>query len=490
MTEPCVWPGACRTVSSTPARDSSAPSSSGLDLRGVGQPDAGDQRRQLRAVPPGGVAEHPEVGRVQVGGDVVAVADRQHREGVVEVAVGQHDRHRLEPVVGQHLGERLDGVHARDRRRRTPARARCHGVAVGAERAGGERADEHPCRLRGRAARPGAARGRPVAPPRLARDQRAAARPDPSAAAPPCHRPSYEEFRTVPTSKQRRQAAQRHLQRQLERRAEQARKRRRNIGILVTAIAVVVVVGAALLLTGVLDGDDDPSAAADGTGSVPTTSPAATTNADGTMSCTYAPDDSGNPNLTDVGTPPDPGGHPDPGTVNLLMSTDQGDLTLTLDRTPAPCAAASFVYLAEQGFFDGSPATAGRPAELRRPAVRRPDRRPGSGGPTLQVRRGGHAGDDLPARQIAMAKTGARTRPAASSSCASSTPSCPRSTPSSAPSTRPACRCSRPWPPAASRTSARRRRRPRDPGDHPEPVRRRLRPPPDGPPTPTAVMRP
>ena len=160
----------------------------------------------------------------------------------------------------------------------------------------------------------------------------------------------------MPTNKQRRQSAQRHLQRQLERRAELARKRRRNIGILVTVITVVVVIGAALLLTGILGGDDDTSTAADGTSSAPTTSsPAATTNADGTISCTYSPDESGNPNLTDVGTPPNPEATPTQGTATLLMSTDQGDLTLTLDRTKAPCAAASFVYLTEQGFYDGSP---------------------------------------------------------------------------------------------------------------------------------------
>jgi peptidyl-prolyl cis-trans isomerase B (cyclophilin B) len=159
----------------------------------------------------------------------------------------------------------------------------------------------------------------------------------------------------VPTSKQRRQAAQRHLQRQLERRAEQARKRRRNIGILVTVVAVVVVVGAALILTGVLTGDDDPTAA-DGTDPAPTTSSAAaTTNADGTVTCTYGPDESGNPNLTDVGTPPNPEATPTQGTVDLLMATNQGDLTLTLDRTQAPCAAASFVYLTEQGFYDDTP---------------------------------------------------------------------------------------------------------------------------------------
>jgi peptidyl-prolyl cis-trans isomerase B (cyclophilin B) len=159
----------------------------------------------------------------------------------------------------------------------------------------------------------------------------------------------------VPTNKQRRQAAQRHLQRQLERRAELARKRRRNMGIVASAIAVLVVVGAALLITGVFKGDDDASAAADPTASTGGSSAAApSTNADGTVTCTYAPDDSGNPNLKDVGTPPNPGSTPTQGTSTLLMSTDQGDLTLTLDRVKAPCAAASFTYLASQSFFDGS----------------------------------------------------------------------------------------------------------------------------------------
>ncbi len=161
----------------------------------------------------------------------------------------------------------------------------------------------------------------------------------------------------MPTSKQRREAAQRHLQRQLERRAELARKRRRNLGIIATVVAVVVVAGAALLITGVFRGDDteasaDPSATA--TAPVPSSAAAATTNADGTVACTYAPDTSGNPNLTDVGTPPTPEATPTQGTSTLLMSTDQGDLTLTLDRAKAPCAAASFTFLAQQSFFDGS----------------------------------------------------------------------------------------------------------------------------------------
>ena len=143
------------------------------------------------------------------------------------------------------------------------------------------------------------------------------------------------------TEKQRRQAAQRHLQKQLERRADETARRRRTLAIVATAVSVLVVLGAVLLLTGVLSGDDDSTAAE-------------TPQADGTAGCTYTPDESGNPNLTDVGTPPVPES-PATGTSTLLMTTGQGDLTLTLDHEKAPCAAASFSYLAAEKFFDGSP---------------------------------------------------------------------------------------------------------------------------------------
>jgi cyclophilin family peptidyl-prolyl cis-trans isomerase len=162
-----------------------------------------------------------------------------------------------------------------------------------------------------------------------------------------------EEFLIVPTDKQRRQAAQRHLQKQLERRAEQTARRRRTLGILATVVSVLVVVGAVLLLTGVFSGDDSTEA---GGSATPSTGAAAgQTNADGTVTCVYTPDESGNPNLKDVGLPPTPEATPAEGTSTLLMKTTQGDLTLTLDRAAAPCAAESFVHLAVKGFFDGSP---------------------------------------------------------------------------------------------------------------------------------------
>jgi cyclophilin family peptidyl-prolyl cis-trans isomerase len=212
----------------------------------------------------------------------------------------------------------------------------------------------------------------------------------------------------VPTSKQRRQAAQRHLQKQLERRAELAKKRRRNLAIFATAVAVAVVVVAALLITGVFGSDDSSNDAAGGSSSsaVPTDTAAPTTNADGTISCNYLPDDSGNPNLKDVGTPPTPEATPTQGTATLLMSTTQGDLTLTLDKTKAPCAAASFAYLASQKFFDGSPCH----REVNQPTFGvlqcGDPTGTGSGGPSYKFAQEIPEGTTYPRGTIAMANTG------------------------------------------------------------------------------------
>jgi cyclophilin family peptidyl-prolyl cis-trans isomerase len=208
----------------------------------------------------------------------------------------------------------------------------------------------------------------------------------------------------VPTTKQRRQAAQRHLQRQLERRAELARKRRRNLGILATVLAVVIVGGAALLITGVLRGDEKSSASAQATAA--SSSAAGKTNADGTVSCSYAPDKSGNTNLKDVGTPPNPQATPTQGTSTLLMSTNQGDLTLTLDRAKAPCAAASFTYLASQKFFDGSPCH----REVNQPSFGvlqcGDPTGTGQGGPTYKFAQEIPEGTTYPRGTIAMANSG------------------------------------------------------------------------------------
>src|SRR5215218_3095451 len=116
------------------------------------------------------------------------------------------------------------------------------------------------------------ARGCPGTPPRLSR--RTAGRQlcgERSPAAPRRAHAHKPRSRPVPTNKQRRQAAQRRLQRQIERRAELARKRRRNLLVVAAVVAVLVVAGAAFLIAD-LGGDDDSSTAAAGstTASAPT----------------------------------------------------------------------------------------------------------------------------------------------------------------------------------------------------------------------------
>ena len=207
------------------------------------------------------------------------------------------------------------------------------------------------------------------------------------------------------TDKQRRQAAQRHLQKQLERRAEQTARRRKTLGIVATVVSVLVVVGAVLLLTGAFSGDeseDGTDAAAATTGAT-----AGNINADGTATCAYTPDETGNPNLTDVGTPPDPESTPTTGTSTLLMSTGQGDITLTLDRAKAPCAAASFSYLAAQKFFDGSPCHRMVNGEAFGVLQCGDPSGTGQGGPTYKYAEEVTAETTYPRGTIAMAKSGA-----------------------------------------------------------------------------------
>ncbi len=146
------------------------------------------------------------------------------------------------------------------------------------------------------------------------------------------------------TNKQRREAARRQLQRQLERRAEEARKRRRNTLVGVSAFTVVVLVLGVLFLSGAFNDDNDAADAA--------AEPPASSEPD-TAACTYAAGNPENPNLTDVGVPPEPDGSTAP--VVLDVMSTQGPFQMTLDPTTAPCAANSMKFLAEQGFFDGSP---------------------------------------------------------------------------------------------------------------------------------------
>ncbi|CAJ1583573.1 peptidylprolyl isomerase [[Mycobacterium] wendilense] len=163
----------------------------------------------------------------------------------------------------------------------------------------------------------------------------------------------------MPTNEQRRENAKRKLERQLERRAEKAKKRRM-MAIIGGATAVVVLI-AAVVATVLLTRDDSgdstaatsaedpfattgvPEPAADG--QLPAFTPTADTGAD----CQYpASREPSKPN-----EPPRTGRVPtDPAQVSVSMETNQGNVGLMLDNAKSPCTVNSFVSLAQQGYFD------------------------------------------------------------------------------------------------------------------------------------------
>jgi peptidyl-prolyl cis-trans isomerase B (cyclophilin B) len=89
------------------------------------------------------------------------------------------------------------------------------------------------------------------------------------------------------------------------------------------------------------------------------------------------------------------------------MSTGQGDLTLTLDREQAPCAAASFTYLAQQQFFDGSPCHRMVNGETFGVLQCGDPSGTGQGGPTYKYAEEVGPDTRYPRGTIAMAKSGA-----------------------------------------------------------------------------------
>lgn len=157
----------------------------------------------------------------------------------------------------------------------------------------------------------------------------------------------------MPTSKQERERARRKLQEQLERRkAAEARRRRTLIGV--TVVATLAVIGVVLgLVIGLSGGSGGTTPSANGSSSAASSASAAP--AGGTTGpCAYKPaDTSSNPNLKDVGLPPDPDPTP---TIDrtLTFNTNLGTISVQLDGAGAPCNVQSITYLAQKGFYNGT----------------------------------------------------------------------------------------------------------------------------------------
>ena len=166
----------------------------------------------------------------------------------------------------------------------------------------------------------------------------------------------------MPTNEQRRQAAKRKLERQLERRAARA-KRRRQLTVAFSAVAVVLAVGVVALVVVLTRGGSSDAAAPSSTSPAPATTSAAPlaegsplpaarkTRLAPTVDCTYPPAQAAaKPN-----TAPSASGVSAQGTVDVTMATTAGDIGLKLDKAESPCTVNSFLSLTKQNYFDNTP---------------------------------------------------------------------------------------------------------------------------------------
>ena len=115
-------------------------------------------------------------------------------------------------------------------------------------------------------------------------------------------------------------------------------------------LAAVAACLSVLALAGCGNESDGADTASDSTIESPSTSASSEPEAGGATTCEYPTD--GQEPAREVEAP---GAEAPSGQVSATMTTNFGDIGLTLDADAAPCTVNSFVSLAEQGFYDDTP---------------------------------------------------------------------------------------------------------------------------------------
>lgn len=205
----------------------------------------------------------------------------------------------------------------------------------------------------------------------------------------------------MPTNKQRREAARRHLERQLERRQEREAARRRItlIASIVGSILLIAVVVGVIVAVGNDSKKKTTAAAPTSLAPSATTPTSAAPKVPGT--CVFSPAGAA---AKKAALPP--AKVPTTGTVTVAVATTQGNMTFTLNRAAAPCTVASFVSLVQQKYYNATPChrlvtsgiyvlQCGDPTGT------------GSGGPGYAVPDEATGKETYPAGTIAMARTSA-----------------------------------------------------------------------------------
>jgi peptidyl-prolyl cis-trans isomerase B (cyclophilin B) len=239
----------------------------------------------------------------------------------------------------------------------------------------------------------------------------------------------------VPTNKQRRESARRHLERQLQRRQE--REARQKKITLYASIGGTIVLIAAIVLTLVLlnSGSDKKKSTAAASSSPTTTASPSATSASPKSKVSHTPLPSrapskaaavrdmitsgpcgykqtaaavkANPNLFNVGIPPDPKPTPTKDHT-VVFETNRGNITAVLDGTSAPCNVQSLVYLVQKHFFDNTACPRSVNSGIFVVQCGDPSATT-SGGPSYTVKDENLTKASYPAGAIAMANSGANT---------------------------------------------------------------------------------
>jgi peptidyl-prolyl cis-trans isomerase B (cyclophilin B) len=147
----------------------------------------------------------------------------------------------------------------------------------------------------------------------------------------------------VPTSKQRREAARRHLERQLQQRQAQEAARKRRVLIATVAGTLVLALVVVVFVVVVTSNDSKKTAASSATPSAATATQAAAK-----YPCTWTKSGTASKPVTvpSTTTPPKTG------TIVVDVATSRGPMAFTLDRAKAPCTVASFESLVKQKFYN------------------------------------------------------------------------------------------------------------------------------------------
>lgn len=170
----------------------------------------------------------------------------------------------------------------------------------------------------------------------------------------------------MPTNEQRRANAKRKLERQLERRAKQARRRRIAV-IAAGAIAAVAVIAAVVIAIVNTKHENKSNTAAPTSSAAASSSPETTTPAGPAPPVpplpAFKPSSSVGANCQYPATPQEPAAKAvkpprtgkiptDPAQISASMSTSQGNLGLMLANNESPCTVNSFASLIGQKYFN------------------------------------------------------------------------------------------------------------------------------------------